>query len=58
MLILPIFSYSAISALKMFADSRYADIAKKWRYADIADADINICTPLIYNCLLGNQAIL
>ncbi len=37
---------SAISALKMFADSRYADIEKKCRYADIADADINIGTPL------------
>ncbi len=32
----------------MFADSRYADIEKKCRYADIADADINIGTPLIY----------
>ena len=30
-----------ISALKMFADSRYADI-------DIADADINIGTSLIF----------
>ncbi len=30
----------------MFADSRYADIEKKCRYADIADADINIGTPL------------
>ena len=39
---------SAISALKMFADSRYADIEKKCRYADIADADINIGTPLIF----------
>ncbi len=38
---------SAISALKMFADSRYADIEKKCRYADIADADINIGTPLL-----------
>ncbi len=37
---------SAISALKLFADSRYADIEKKCRYADIADADINIGTPL------------
>ncbi len=36
---------SAISALKMFADSRYADIEKKCRYADIADANINIGTP-------------
>ncbi len=26
---------------------RYADIEKKCRYADIADADINIGTPLI-----------
>ncbi len=32
-----------ISALKMFADNRYADIEKS---ADIADADINIGTPL------------
>ncbi len=31
----------------MFADSRYADIEKKCRYADIADADINIGTPLL-----------
>ncbi len=38
---------SAISALKMFADSRYADVEKKCRYADIADADINIGTPLL-----------
>ncbi len=30
----------------MFADSRYADIEKKCRYADFADADINIGTPL------------
>ncbi len=37
---------SAISAMKMFADSRYADIGKKCRYADIADADINIGTSL------------
>ena len=33
-----------ISALKMFADNRYADIEKKCRYADIAD--INIGTSL------------
>ncbi len=32
----------------MFADSRYADIEKKCRYADIADADINIGTPLFF----------
>ncbi len=38
---------SAISALKMFADSRYADIEKKCRYADIAVGDINIGTSLI-----------
>ena len=38
---------SAISALKMFAEGRYADIEKKCQYADIADADINIGTPLI-----------
>ena len=38
---------SAISALRMFADSRYADIEQKCRYADIADADINIGTPLL-----------
>ncbi len=38
---------SAISAQKLFADSRYADIEKKCRYADIADADINIGTPLV-----------
>ncbi len=46
---------SAISALKMFADSRYADIKKKCRYADIADADINIGTPLqlSYGKMLG-----
>ncbi len=31
----------------MFADSRYADIEKKCLYADIADADIYIGTPLI-----------
>ncbi len=31
----------------MFADSRYADIENKCRYADIADADINIGTPLV-----------
>ncbi len=31
----------------MFADSQYADIEKKCGYADIADADINIGTPLI-----------
>ncbi len=37
---------SAISTLKMFADSRYAEIEKKCRYADIADADMNIGTPL------------
>ncbi len=42
--ILPIFSYQRISYI---ADSRYADIEKKCRYADIADADINIGTPLI-----------
>ena len=35
-----------ISAPKMFADNRYADIEKKCRYADIADADINIGTSL------------
>ncbi len=39
---------SAISALKMFPDSRYGDIEKKCRYADIADADINIGTPLLH----------
>ncbi len=47
---------SAISALKMFADSRYADIEKKCRYANIADADINIGTPLaksLYNNSAG-----
>ena len=33
---------SAISALKMFADNRYADIEKKCRYADIADADTSL----------------
>ncbi len=38
---------SAISALKMFADNRYADIGKKCRYADIADTDINIGTSLL-----------
>ncbi len=43
---------SAISALKMFADSRYADIEKKSADMpilpiDIADADINIGTPLL-----------
>ncbi len=48
---MPIFSYERssyiqISALKMFDDSRYADIDKKSRYADIANADINISTPL------------
>ncbi len=37
---------SAISTEKMFADSRYADIEKKCRYADIADVDINIGTSL------------
>ncbi len=31
----------------MFADSRYADIEKKCQHADIADAYINIDTPLI-----------
>ena len=44
---------SAISALKMFADNRYADIEKKCRYADIADADINIGTPLMLTLTLG-----
>ncbi len=29
-------------------NSRYADIEKKCRYADIADADINIGTALIF----------
>ena len=38
---------SAISALKMFADSRYANIEQKCRYAEIADADINIGTSLV-----------
>ncbi len=38
---------SAISALKMFADNRYADIEKKCRYADIADADIHIGTSFL-----------
>ena len=38
---------SAISALKIFADNRYADIEKKCRYADIADDDINIGTSLV-----------
>ena len=37
---------SAISALEMFADNRYADIEKKCWYADIADVDINIGTSL------------
>ncbi len=37
---------SAISALKVIADSRYADIGKKCWYADVADADINIGTSL------------
>ena len=45
---------SAISALKMFADSRYANIEKKCRYADIADADINIGTPLMCTVCLKN----
>ncbi len=31
----------------MFADSRYADMEKKCRYADIADTDINIGTSLV-----------
>ncbi len=31
---------------KMFADSRYADIEKKSRYTNIANADINIGTSL------------
>ena len=31
----------------MFADSRYADIEKKSWYANVADANINIGTPLI-----------
>ncbi len=46
-----IFVRKAISALKMFADSRYANIEKKCRYADIADADINIGTPLQKTCM-------
>ncbi len=33
----------------MFADSRYAAIEKKCRYADIADADMNIGTPLLWS---------
>ncbi len=36
----------------MFADSRYADIEKTCRYADIADADINIGTPLIISIFI------
>ena len=39
---MPIFKYRP---LKIFADSQYADIEKS---ADIADADINIGTPLIF----------
>ncbi len=48
---------SAMSALKMFADSRYADIEKKCWYADIAD--INIGTPLVLWCIgwVYNQLI-
>ncbi len=34
----------------MFAESRYADIEKS---ADIADADINIGTPLVLTSLLS-----
>ena len=49
---MPIFSYERISYI---TDSniatknvcRYADIRKKYQYADIADADINIGTPLV-----------
>ncbi len=41
--------------LKMFADSRCADIDKKCRYADIADADINIGTPLKFSFERGNM---
>ena len=33
--------------MEFFADSQYADIGKKRRYADIADADMNIGTALI-----------
>ncbi len=52
--ILPIFSYW--KSPYMFADSRYAEIEKKCRYANIADADINIGTPLaksLYNNSAG-----
>ncbi len=52
---------SAISAEKMFADSRYADIEKKCRYADIADiadADINTGTSLVFLCLTDTVAFL
>ncbi len=48
---------SAISAVKIFADSRYADIEKKCRYADIADADINIGTPLHLLARICNSLI-
>ncbi len=42
-----------ISALKMHANSCYADIEKGCRYADIiADANINIGTSLLYSHLL------
>ncbi len=34
-------------------DNRYSDIEKKCRYADIADADINIGTPLPF-CYLSS----
>ena len=47
--------YNLISTLKMFADNRYADIGKKCRYADIADADINIGTSLKIRQVGSNQ---
>ncbi len=40
----------------MFADSRYANIEKKCRYGDVADADINIGTPLIPISLFARVA--
>ncbi len=44
-------SHVTISALEMFAESRYADIKKKCRYGDIADADINIGKSLVFTLL-------
>ncbi len=43
----PTWFYIGNIGMEFFADSQYADIGKKRRYADIADADMNIGTALI-----------